>query len=54
MKEIEDPPPVASVTLLANVTEQKPKNVPEELRIFLETNPDEWFTNEQLAERLNQ
>ena len=33
---------------------QKPKNVPEELRIFLEEHPDEWFTNEQLAERLCQ
>jgi hypothetical protein len=34
--------------------DSRPKNVPEELKNFLEANPDEWFTNEQLAERLNQ
>ncbi|KAI8915626.1 hypothetical protein EDD86DRAFT_185542 [Gorgonomyces haynaldii] len=33
-------------------TETRPKNVPEELKTFLETNPSEWFTNEQLAEKL--
>jgi hypothetical protein len=33
---------------------ERPKNVPEELQHFLKNNCDEWFTNEQLAERLNQ
>ncbi len=33
---------------------QKPKNVPEELKMFLMTHSDQWFTNEQLAEQLNQ
>ena len=46
---MENPFPVANIT-----TVERPKNVPEELRIFLENHPDEWFTNEQLAERLNQ
>ncbi len=32
----------------------KAKNVPEELKNFLMANPEEWFTNEQLAERLCQ
>jgi hypothetical protein len=32
----------------------KPKNVPEELKNFLEDNSSEWFTNEQLADRLQQ
>jgi hypothetical protein len=32
----------------------KPKNVPEELKNFLETHPYQWFTNEQLAEELSQ
>jgi hypothetical protein len=30
------------------------KNVPEELKKFLMANPNEWFTNEQLADRLSQ
>lgn len=30
----------------------KTKNVPEELKNFLESHPEEWFTNEQLADRL--
>jgi hypothetical protein len=34
--------------------EFKPKNVPEELKTFLRSHPDDWFTNEQLAEKLNQ
>lgn len=33
---------------------QKPKNVPEELKMFLMTHCDQWYTNEQLAEHLNQ
>ena len=32
----------------------KPKNVPEELKMFLMTHSDQWYTNEQLAEHLNQ
>lgn len=32
----------------------KPKNVPHELKSFLEQHPEEWFTNEQLAEHLCQ
>jgi hypothetical protein len=32
----------------------KPKNVPEELKMFLMTHSDQWYTNEQLAEQLNQ
>ena len=32
----------------------KPKNVSEELKSFLQANPHDWFTNEQLAEHLNQ
>jgi hypothetical protein len=37
-----------------DTSDLKPKNVPEELKNFLQANPDEWFTNEQLAERLCQ
>lgn len=33
---------------------QKPKNVPQELQMFLEQHPLEWFTNEQIAEHLDQ
>eukprot|EP00842_Homolaphlyctis_polyrhiza_P001107 jgi/Hompol1/1998/HPOL_002838-RA len=33
--------------------DQRPKNVPEELKTFLQVHPFEWFTNEELAERLN-
>lgn len=32
---------------------EKVKNVSEDVLIFLEANPEEWFTNEQLAEKLN-
>ena len=32
----------------------RPKNVPEELKMFLMTHGDQWYTNEQLAEHLNQ
>ena len=32
----------------------KPKNVPEELKMFLMSHSDSWYTNEQLAEHLNQ
>jgi hypothetical protein len=34
--------------------ESRPKNVPEELKKYLESNPKDWFTNEQLAESLQQ
>ena len=33
---------------------QRPKNVPEELKMFLMNHPDQWYTNEQLADQLNQ
>jgi hypothetical protein len=33
---------------------KKPKNVPEELKLYLEANPTNWFTNEELADTLQQ
>ena len=36
------------------VIEYKPKNVCEELKSFLESNPHDWFTNEQLSEHIHQ
>jgi hypothetical protein len=38
----------------ASSSSQKPKNVPEELKMFLMSHSDQWYTNEQLAEHLNQ
>ena len=38
----------------ASSSSQKPKNVPEELKMFLMSHADQWYTNEQLAEHLNQ
>lgn len=34
--------------------DSKPKNVPEELKKYLQANQTEWFTNDQLAETLQQ
>ncbi|KAI8899001.1 hypothetical protein BC833DRAFT_525222 [Globomyces pollinis-pini] len=35
------------------ITTVRPKNVCEELKSFLQANPNDWFTNEDLADRLN-
>ena len=38
----------------SSVPTGKPKNVPEELKMFLMTHSNQWYTNEQLAEHLKQ